>query len=58
MENRNCRQCEYFLNCLDKNNKEMPNCTSFPEAKGYCELWNGPLQNYNPCTGWIPIQQK
>ncbi len=58
MSERNCRECDYFLNCLENGNQESPYCERYPGAKGFCELWNGPLNNYNPCTGWVPMQRR
>lgn len=57
INSKNCKDCAYFLNCQEKHNQGSPYCEKYPEAMGYCELWNGPLQNFEPCTGWVPTNK-
>lgn len=55
MENEmNCVTCLYFLNCKIEKNEDKEYCKIHPEALGYCELWGGPIINYNTCHGYAP----
>ncbi|WP_457557031.1 hypothetical protein [Candidatus Harpocratesius sp.] len=49
-----CEECYYFFNCQVEGNDIHEYCSANPEALGYCELWSGPLFNYNACHGFTP----
>ena len=51
-EEKNCKNCQYFLNCATENTINNQECLQFPSVPGFCQLWNGPLVNYEICTGF------
>jgi hypothetical protein len=48
----NCENCSYFFSCQIEVDDMHEYCKINPEALGYCELWSGPIVNFNICHGW------
>ena len=49
-----CENCGYFFSCHVDGVDVHEYCSTNPEAQGFCELWSGPIINYDVCTGWAP----
>ena len=54
-EESSCANCNYFYDCKSEKSDVFGFCSTNPDALGYCELWSGPIKNYNACHGWTPL---
>ena len=52
MDEKNCKGCIYFLNCTTPEDAKSQECQRFPGVNGFCQLWEGPLMNFEICAGY------